>query len=218
MTSAQESGPAEDWTRFSSLSHLTDHWERPGWTATRTAYYWYLTFDSPELHALTRDCQSQLEFLGLDMVETNWLHLSLVRLGWSDESSLASALDVADKAAKRCAEVAPFGLEVGPLAGSAGAVRFSVSPWKPLIQLREHLAAANAAAATLLAESTFLPHISIGYSNRSRLAAPVVRAVAELRAKPTISLDITDVALVEVRREGRSYKWDMVTRVPLGIA
>jgi 2'-5' RNA ligase len=209
-------GPASDWPRFSSLSHLVDHWDRPGWRDGRSAYYWYLTFDSPELNALARDCQQQLGFLGLDMVEPDWLHLSLVRLGWSDETSSASVLDVAEKAAKRCADIPPFGLDVGPLAGSAGAVRFSVSSWEPLVQLCEQLAAANDSISSSAPKSAFLPHITIGYNNHPRPAAPVIRAVAELRTTPTISVDVVDAALVKVHREGHSYKWDTVARVPLG--
>ena len=206
----------DDWTRFSSISQMVNHWERPGWTPGRSAYYWYLTFKSAELRAVTRRIQQQLDGLSLDVVETEWLHLSVVRLGWSDQVDVVEVLEIAEAAANRCRQLSRFRLEVGPLAGSAGAVRLSVNPWRPIINLRDQLIAEKPFFHETAMKSEFLPHITIAYNNHSRPAGPVISAVAAARDVPTTFLDVEDVALVDVRRDGHAYKWDTLARVSLG--
>ncbi|WP_395575382.1 hypothetical protein [Streptomyces sp. BK79] len=62
----------------------------------------------------------------------------------------------------------------------------------------------------------FRPHLSLAYNNRSRPAAPVIEAVTALRGLPPVDLHVREVRLVELRREGRSYRWDVVRSLPLG--
>jgi 2'-5' RNA ligase len=205
-----------DWRRFSALPRMVNHWDRPGWDSGRSAYYWYLTFDSPALSMLTQKCQEQFDRLGLDLVETDWLHLSLIRLAWSDEISRDYAERAAEEANCQLQEISGFTLWVGPLAGSAGAIRFSVEPWEPIKTVRETLARLSPGADRIAVPKPFLPHISIAYNNHDRLARPVIDVAAEARLLPKVAVDVAEVALVEVRRVGRAYKWKTVRQVPLG--
>jgi 2'-5' RNA ligase len=194
---------------------MVNHWDRPGWTSGRSAYYWYLTFDSPSLVGLATECQSKFVPDDFDIVETDWLHLSVIKLAWSDEIAMGKVSQVVRRARSACEVVEPFSLDVGPLAGSAGAIRFSVTPWEPVVDLRVRLGNANLPSLEPTSTSPFQPHITIAYSNQVRAAGPVVSSVADAKNVPQVRINIGDVALVEVRRHGRSYKWNTVERIPL---
>jgi 2'-5' RNA ligase len=206
----------EDWRRFKSLSDLVNHWDRPGWTDTRQAYYWYLTFDSTELRELAERCQQELRMPYLDPVPLDRLHLTLPRVGWADEISEDDALNVAQAANVRCAAMRPFELRVGPLSGSAGAVRFSVSPWVGLVSLYRHLRGAVATVVRRQPEPEFRPHIGIAYCNEPVPAAPLIERVGALRTLPVVQVGIRHVDLVLIRRERRTYIWSNVKKLPLG--
>jgi 2'-5' RNA ligase len=205
----------EDWHRFSTLARMVNHWDRPGWDSGRSAYYWYFTFNDFALSTFAQQHQERLAGLGLDLVGPEWLHLSLDRLAWTDEISHEDAKRAADEAQCRLEGTSRFALQIGPLAGSAGAVRFSVEPWEPIETIRSLLAAINPTDCTATPR-TFLPHITIAYNNHDRLARPVIDVVAQTRSHPAISVEVTQVGLVAVRRDGHAYKWETVRQIALG--
>ncbi|MGW1286441.1 2'-5' RNA ligase family protein [Streptomyces sp. NPDC002586] len=125
-----------------------------------------------------------------------------------------------DSLARDAAALLPpaFSVRAMPLAGSRGAVRLSLGPWEPLLRLHHALAKAGSSVglAPKKPTSVFRPHLSLAYNNRRRPAAPVVEAVSSLRALPAVELWVSAVQLVELRREGRTYRWDVRRDVPLG--
>ncbi|MEU5482832.1 2'-5' RNA ligase family protein [Streptomyces mirabilis] len=208
---------AHDWAAFSALDEMTDHWARPGWSDGSRAYYWMLAFpDDHRLAALAEHCQEALAPLGLDPVPTDALHITLARVGTPDVVTPRQL----DSLARDVEALLPsaFYVRAMPLAGSRGAVRLSLGPWEPLLRLHHVLAKAGSGAglAPKKPTSAFRPHLSLAYNNRRRPAAPVVAAVSELRALPTVELSVPAVQLVELRREGRTYRWDVRQNVPLG--
>ncbi|MFE9613729.1 2'-5' RNA ligase family protein [Streptomyces sp. NPDC006012] len=216
-TNDQAVTAAHDWAAFSTIDEMTDHWARPGWSDGSRAYYWMLAFlnDQP-LATLARQCQEELAPLGLDPVPTEGLHITLARVGSPD----VVTPDQLDGLARDAEALLPsaFSVRAIPLAGSRGAVRLSLGPWDPLLQLHHVLAEAgsNVGLAPKMPTSAFRPHLSLAYNNRRRPAAPVVEAVSELRALPAVELSVPAVQLVELRREGRTYRWDVRKDVPLG--
>ncbi len=207
---------AHDWAAFRALDEMTNHWARPGWPDGIRAYYWMLTFphDQP-LAALARHCQDQLAPLGLDPVPTDGLHITLARIGSPD----AIAPKQLDNLTRDVEALVPsaFAVRAMPLAGSRGAVRLSLGPWEPLLQLHYALAktGSNAGLAPKKPTSAFRPHLSLAYNNRQRPAAPVVDAVSELRMLPAVELSVAAVQLVELRREGRTYRWGVQKNILL---
>ncbi|MGW5689610.1 2'-5' RNA ligase family protein [Streptomyces asiaticus] len=207
---------AHDWTAFSTLEEMTDHWSRPGWADGSRACYWMLTFPgTPTLADLTARCQKELDTLELDMVPPDGLHITLARVGTPDAVSLRQLEALTRGAARDLPDA--FTLRVMPLAGSQGAVRFSVGPWTPLVRL--HAALAKAGRTEGLAPrkptSVFRPHLSLAYNNRRRPAGPVVDVVASLRALPAVDIEVAEVRLVELCRVGVTYRWDVLENLPL---
>lgn len=110
-----------------------------------------------------------------------------------------------------------FALRAVPLAGSRGAVRLTLTPWEPLVCLHAALVAASAAVGLPVKKPTarFRPHLSLAYNNRRRDAAPVIETVTSLRSLPPVELTAADVQLVELRRCGAEYRWDVLQSFPL---
>ncbi|MFM9446984.1 2'-5' RNA ligase family protein [Streptomyces acidiscabies] len=206
-----------DWAAFSALDELTDHWSRPGWTDGSRAYYWMLTFpDDRRLAALAGHCQEQLAPLGLDPVPLDGLHITVARVGAPDDVT-SGQLDSLARSAEGPLPTA-FSVHAMPLAGSRGAVRLSLGPWESLLRLHHALVEAGRAVGLPFQKPTaaFRPHLSLAYNNRRRPAAPVIQSVSRLRALPAVELSVPAVQLVELRREGRTYRWEVGKNVPLG--
>lgn len=211
-----------DWRRYQALDRLVNHWNRPGWTDGRRSYHWLLPFDrQPAVHALAARCQAQLRNCStLDLVPLSSLHVTVQRAGFVDELPRTEAEFIAEAVRKRCASVAPLTLQIGPLAGSSGAVRFSAGPREPVHRVLEAVQAAIAEirGATAVQPNTevFIPHISIAYNNADLPARPMIERVAALRALGSVTAQVDSLDLVELRREGRAYLWKTLTEVGLG--
>jgi 2'-5' RNA ligase len=205
-----------DQRAFDALDEMVDHWSRPGWADGARAYYWMLAFrDAAELKELARQCQEALSPLRLDPVPTEWLHVTLVRIGAPGSVGSAQLRALADQARALLPE--PFTVRATPLAGSRGAVRLTLTPWEPLVRLHAALVAANASGGLAATRPTagFRPHLGLAYNNRRREAGPVIEAVARVRSLPSVELGVADVQLVELRRRGAEYRWDVLHSLPL---
>ncbi|WP_328665766.1 2'-5' RNA ligase family protein [Streptomyces sp. NBC_00328] len=206
---------AHDWAAFQAVSHMSNHWDRPGWNGGR-AYYLMLTF--PDERALINDaraCQDAVADPALDLVPSDGLHITLNKVADSaamSERDLARVVQVAQDMAPKA-----FDLQVGPLAGSRGALRYSVAPWNPLIGLHAMLARAGALAGAPGGRSTesFRPHLGIAYSNTNRPADSVIGQVAALRGQPALPVHVSHADLVELRRENATYRWDVISAITL---
>ncbi|WP_338686552.1 2'-5' RNA ligase family protein [Streptomyces acidiscabies] len=208
---------AHDWAAFSTLDELTDHWSRPGWADGNCAYYWMLTFpDDRRLTALVGHCQEELAPLGLDPVPLDGLHITLARVGTPDDVPSGQLDGLAQEA--EALLPAAFSVRAMPLAGSRGAVRLSLGPWEPLLRLHHALVEAGRGVGLASGKPTFAfrPHLSLAYNNRRRPAAPVIETVSRLRVLPAVELFLPAVQLVELRREGRTYRWEVHKDITLG--
>ncbi|WP_327391410.1 2'-5' RNA ligase family protein (plasmid) [Streptomyces microflavus] len=205
-----------DWRAFHQVERMADHWDRPGWSDQQRSYYWMHTFPDPgELLQRAQQCQRALQDLALDLVPADGLHVTLLRVGAVDRVSTAQVKHLLGLAQKLSVE--DFHALAHPLAGSRGAVRFSLTPWTPLVRLHAALSEAGKQAGVPGGSPTaaFRPHLGIAYSNQVRSAAAVVDAVAPLRSLPSVPLHFTTVELVELRRQDRAYRWRTVRSVPL---
>ncbi|MFH9561195.1 2'-5' RNA ligase family protein [Streptomyces globisporus] len=208
-----------DWQAFSAVEQMTDHWARPGWHDGVRVYYWMLTFpDAEGLISLARQCQEELAHLGMDRVPEEGLHVTLTRVGRADlvsDDQVRRLADLAEQTAPPAFEIAAH-----PMAGSRGAVRFTLAPWSPLIRLHAALSEAGRHVHVPGGKPTaaFRPHLGVQYSNRTCSAAPVIESVAPLRSLEPVPLTIGSVELVELWRTSApapAYRWRVVHRVPL---
>ena len=208
-----------DWRAFTSLARMTNHWARPGWDGNRRVYYWMLAFpDVSDLRAQAQHCQDELAHLGMDRVPDDGLHVTMTRIGDTDQVSNDQVRFLTDLAGQLPLE--SFRIIAHPMTGSRGAVRFTLSPWLPMVRLHAALSSIGHQAGVPGGKPTaaFRPHLGIMYNNRERPAAPVIDSVAGLRTLPAVILDVPSVELVELRRTSGTcpaYRWTVVQSVPL---
>lgn len=215
-------GPATEWDSFQRLTMMKNHWERPGWTEGRRAYYWYVAIEDPVVVDQAAHCQAALHGLPyLDHVPLDFLHLTLQRLAFADEISGDRVTKAQEVARGLCGPLTPLQVQVGPLTGSAGALRLSVQPWAPLQALASTLRGANEQAginARHQSKHDYWPHIGISYCNEAVPAAPLQRRVQSLRDQPPVVTRVHAIDLVLLRRERRTYQWETLSRLALGTA
>ncbi|MGH3885255.1 MAG: 2'-5' RNA ligase family protein [Pseudonocardiaceae bacterium] len=224
MQAGDKLSPEEqDWHRFQQLDHLDNHWQRPGWVEGRHSYHWLLTFEhASDLHTLAARCQEPFrKFPHFDLVPLDALHLTIQRVAFTDELPASTLPAVVATGRQRCRDVAPFRLRIGWLAGSAGAIRFTALPVTPVVEVRAMTAIPSPTVdipdhIPTCATEKFWPHVSIAYSHTTQPTAPVITQIEALRHLPSAEVLVTSVALVELRREGRVYRWEVVGRVGLG--
>lgn len=221
MSAADYSTGAADpeWEAFRALDRMANHWNRPGWRAGRQAYYWYVSFrDQHRVQALAQQCQAALAAPFLDLVDGPNLHMTLERVAFAEDIDEAGRKQVAHNAATALQGFPEIHLRVGPLAGSSGALSFSVSPRARLHELRAALLSATHSAGfapDISASRPFRPHIGIGYCNHPVDAKPVIDRVRSLRDLPRVDVCISEVVLVALTRHERAYSWDITDRLPL---
>jgi 2'-5' RNA ligase len=210
---------AHDWQAFASLGQMEDHWARPDWRPGTRAYYWMLVFDGHDLIKLAKQCQARIASPAFDPVPLDALHVTVGRIGFTDQVTLEVVHQVAAVAERQCAELKPFAVEVGPLAGSRGALRFSVAPWSPLLTMHQKLAAATSQVngrQAVMDTRYFWPHLSIAYANTGIPLASLRGMVQELRKLPPIEVPVPGVSLVELWRDGQSYRFGEVAFIGFG--
>lgn len=202
---------ANDWAAFSGLTMLADHWARPAWPDGAEAIYWIVDLGGqPALRALAAEYQEQLASDPLlDLVPLDLLHLTLHRVALPADATKRQISDVLDVAAARLQARTALTLAAGPLAGSPGAVRFTVSPWRDLLDVQNDLAAGDPPRSRR-------PHVSIAYNSATRPAGPVVDIVRGLRDGRAAAVAVDRIDLVRLRRVGRAYRWSPLVSVPLG--
>lgn len=201
---------------------MTDHWWwRPGVRPSRRLYVWHILLqDQPGVLALARQCQALLaDVPGLDPVPAPWLHMTTQIVGFADEIDDAEVEAMCESAAKRLQRLGPVPVTLGRVLFHSEAVMLGVRPARALDPVRESIrdAVTDAVRVHQLADAPdWTPHVTIAYSNGDAPAAPMIEAMRQ--APPAIDVEISEVSFVSQERVGRSYRWNRLTTVPLGIS
>ncbi|MFI7174784.1 2'-5' RNA ligase family protein [Streptomyces spororaveus] len=205
-----------DWSAFTRIGRMSDHWDRPGWTAGHRAYYWMVTFAGASgLVDEALSCQNALAELAMDPVPADGLHITMAKIG--NRGQVTGPQLGALAGSVRGTLGRPFRLLAHPMAGSRGAIRFTLTPWTELVALHAALTQAGTRAGVPGGRGTplFRPHLGILYNNRDREAATPIQAVAALRSRSPVELTVNAVQLVELRRDARAYRWDTLHELAL---
>ncbi|SFF74992.1 2'-5' RNA ligase superfamily protein [Actinacidiphila alni] len=189
---------------------MINHWDRPGWTSTTRAYYWLIPIATKALADQAEQSQQALAGMGFDPIDRTGLHLTLGRIGLAE--------DITDQHLTQLIECSAKGLPPAatahaiPMAGSRGAVRYSLAPWTPVLRLHQYLDTAVRATGLrgLGPTARLRPHIGIAYSHRVQDAGPVQAAVEALRCLPAMPVRVDRAVLVLQRREPGAYRWDVL--------
>lgn len=188
---------------------------RTDWTLDRTCLYWYLTFDDePGLIALFEDLMTGLrEVTSVDAVPADWLHLTVLEVGYVDEVD-RSDVDAMVAAAESIRDLMPLRLELGPVTTMTDAVVLDVVPSPDLLELQ---AALTTGLGTFrqppATDEGFVPHVSIGYLNSDCPRADVMATLAGVTPR-TVSVTVPRLTLAAVTRLDTHYQWQAVASLP----
>jgi 2'-5' RNA ligase len=196
------------------VAEVRSHWWwRPGWRVGRRFYTWHLTFDDQsELHALVNGYQKALaDQRGLDLIPTNWLHLTMQGVGFTDEVPTEEVEKIAVAVRARLSAVPTPVVTFHQPVVIAEAIVLAPVPREPLDAARRAVRAGIAdvwgSASVPDAEDTFRPHISLAYFNTRRAAEEINAALGKIDASP-VTVTIPEASLIVLGRDEHLYRWE----------
>jgi 2'-5' RNA ligase len=208
-----------------STETTRDHWWwRPGWRTGRAFYTWHITFDrATDVHRLIESCQQRLAAInGLDPIPSQWLHLTVQGIGFTDEVEAGVVDQIATAAAERCASLPAFEVSIRDLSIEPEVVRFEVKPVEPLARLRSEL---RAAIADVLGSDAvpepadgFKPHLSVAYSGADGVALSDIAAALGDGEFGAASARVEAASLLALNRDQHCYQWTVHARAGLPTA
>lgn len=204
---------------------LVSHWEELAeWPPERLLHACYLTMsDQPDLRALVADYQQQLApIAGLDLIQPEWLHMTIQGVRFIDEVHPESIIELAWRLDDLFRTVRPFEVVVERPVGSADSILMPVRPIEPLAAIREdmrHLLASLPAFGELFVlpgqQGDFDPHISIAYVNAPTSGRLVSEALAACPHAP-LRITVSKVSMIMLGRSDRRYHWLDERAIPFG--
>jgi 2'-5' RNA ligase len=219
MATREQHSLQQRWQEYQNLAQLREHWYwRPGWRSGRSFYTWHLTFDgSTKVHDLVHRLQGELGDPALDLVPMDGLHLTMQGLGFTDEVSEDDLAAIVRAVRDRCRELAPFGVNLGPVDPDAEGIGLLIDPWTPVEHLRRTIRSAISSVWGDVpeAEEGFRPHVTIAYSGADAPAGEIRERLAALQDLPPAATEVRQVQLIALRRDERVYRWDVTATVPL---
>jgi 2'-5' RNA ligase len=199
-------------------------WWRPGWRPGRRFYACHITLqDQPQLQRLILQYQNAInQFPNLDMIPTQWLHLTMQGIGFTDEISSQDIRMAASALRNQLHTFTP------PLARFAQpiivteAIYIPAEPACTLRNLREitYKTIKSTLAPTQFHEpeqavQTYKPHVSIAYVNASAPVRPIIAALEQVNASP-VTTQIKTASILTFHRDNRMYEWTSAVPVPIG--
>lgn len=198
---------------------MEDHWSpEPGVDPARTQLMWFMLFgDHPQITGLAQIGQARLAGLpGLDLVPQEWLHITTLIVGFSDEIAPDQVDAMADQARRLLARTPPIEITLGRILYHPRAIMLDAGPsdtLEPVLRaVQDATRTATGHDGTLYREP-WTPHITLAYSNTVRPAAPVIEALG--RELPRQEVAISSISLVSQAPE-QLWTWHPVTQVPFG--
>ncbi|OLB78539.1 MAG: hypothetical protein AUI14_12990 [Actinobacteria bacterium 13_2_20CM_2_71_6] len=220
MTTREQESFDSRWQAYEQVSKLQEHWYwRPGWRPGRRFYTWHLTFTGQTaLFDLVRRIQASLDLPGLDLVPMEGLHLTMQGVGFTDEVSEEDIAAIVEAAQVRCASLPPLRISLGPVDPDPEGLGLLVSPWAPVERVRLAVREAIGSVWGQVPEPLdgFRPHVTVAYSGADVPAGPVRDRLRPLRSLRPVEVQINEVQLIALRRDDRTYRWDVVASLPLG--
>jgi 2'-5' RNA ligase len=210
--------PAEGQDRWvTDPESMRSHWWwRPGWREGRSFHTWHFTFaDNPAALAVAEHYTALVAGLpGVDPVASDWLHLTTQGLGFTDVAAVVTA------ARRRCAELAPVTVTLGPARMDPEGVFLPVAPVEPLARvrrvLREAIAEVWSPEAVPETAGDYRPHVTLAYSNTTGPAQPVRDALAAYPPRRG-EVVVSSVSLIALHRDHPGqYRWSTTAHVALG--
>ncbi|SNR92895.1 2'-5' RNA ligase [Actinomadura mexicana] len=206
--------------RSSSLSRSrTNRWqnrEEPG-PGQGTLYWHILVGNHPAARDLAHTAQKRLaDFHGLHMTPPEWLHITTLVAGSTDEITTEQQQDMLAAASELLAEIPPVDVTLGRIFYHPEAIASEVQPAGHLRQVRKAVQTATLKVTNREGHTEgpaqWTPHMTLAYSETEQPAEPLITALG--RELPTSEFTINAVTLVVQQGSERLWDWRPVGQAP----
>lgn len=183
-----------------------------------TIYWHMLVGDQPAARDAARTAWERLaDFTGLHLPPLEWLHITTLVVGPTDEITTEQQQDMLATASELLAALPPVEVTLGRILYHPEAIAAEVQPVAPLKQIRNAIQAATLKATGregyTEGPAQWTPHMTLAYSEAEQPAEPLITALG--RELPPTKLTINTVTLVAQQGPERLWNWHPVGRAPL---
>lgn len=178
-----------------------------------TLYWHILVGDQPEARDLANTAQKRLAgFQGLHMTPPEWLHITTLVVGPSEEITADQQQEMLTAASELLAPLPPVTVTLSRILYHPEAIAVAVHPMDPLWQIRKAVQAATHKAAgregPIEGSAQWTPHMTLAYSEAEQSAEPLISTLG--REISTHMFSINEVTLVDQRGPERLWDWHSV--------
>lgn len=181
--------------------------------------YWHILIGAhPGARDLARTARERLAgFSGLHMTPPEWLHITTLVSGPSDEITDEQQRDMLTTASALLAKIPPIKVTLDRLLYHPEAIALAVRPTEHLDQVREAVQTATLKVTGREGHtegpSRWTPHATLVYSEAEQPAEPLISALG--RELPSCSITIEAITLVDQRGPERQWDWHPVGQASL---
>jgi 2'-5' RNA ligase len=203
-------------------AQMRDRWKnRREPTPGHGTLYWHmLARRYPQARAAATEAQEQLAlFTGLHMTPLEWLHMTTLIAGTTDDISKEQISTMLTEAQRALSSVQPITVALGPVLYHPEAIMLGVQPQEALLPVLEATREATLKATGRDGElggslPTWTPHMTVSYSTAEQPAGPIIDALG--KSVRTRDVQIRSVSLVIQWGPERLWDWEPVGTVELG--
>ncbi len=195
---------------------LVNHWapERHSeWETQESAYSLAILVSEPAVRKKVGELQPSLDLTYLDRVPVTELQILVAGLGDTAATSREQAVVFGREVASSIK--APFELSMGVAAVFGESVISFADPVEDIARLQDRaVAAVEKYRRVTLAVPTFPPHMTLAWSNIDGPSADLAAALTAFPADGLGAMVASELCLLEVFREVRHYRYDVLERFP----
>jgi 2'-5' RNA ligase len=198
---------------------MENHWSpQPGVDPGRARLMWFMLLgDHPQVAELARLGQARLTGIaGLDLVPQEWLHMTTLIAGFTDEITPDQVEAMAGQARRLLARTPPVPVTLGRVLYHPRAVMLAARPpqaLEPVLQAVQEATRIATGREGELHYEPWTPHVTLAYGNAARPVGPVIEALG--RELPSQQIAISSISLIS-QAPKQLWTWNLVTEVPFG--
>lgn len=203
-------------------THMRDRWQnRDDTPPGKGTVYWHILMGGyPGVRSLAQKAQNQLAgFTGLHMTPLDWLHISTLVVGSTDEITPDQMEAMLAGAASSLVDLAPISVTLEHVLYHPEAIMLGIEPTGVLDPV---LGAARTAAKSVAGRNghttsgpgAWVPHMTLCYSTAQQPAGPLIDALG--MKMPPCPVTINALTLVVQWGPERQWSWQPVGRVCFG--
>lgn len=175
-----------------------------------TLYWHVLLGGNPRLRTAVQAAQNRVaHFTGLHMTPLQWLHLTVLAAGPSDQISEHSRNEMLAIATSYLADTGPITIEFSRIFYHAEAIVLNAHPAEALSPIREAAQRATRAVTGYngnddRSSRQWIPHVTLCYSTSVQPAQPIIAALG--KELPSCEVSIDTLSLVV--QQGAEWLWN----------